>query len=339
MTTHSGVTGHKIPPQRTKPSVVVVDAPGAGYAEGAELERRLIAPHGLVRPLIVPAAEVGRLHEVNADYIILWHRVSLDASFFERTTTCRAVVCASVGYDHVDIEAARARGIPVHHVPHYGTEEVADHTLALFLALERRLGELSGHVRDGGWDWRAIGEPRRLRGLVWGLVGLGRIGLAVALRAGAFGCRVTFTDPYNHPGIEKALGIERRHDIDALLEEADVVSLHVPLTARTRHLLDAERLHRMKPGTVLINTARGALIDAAALKDALAEGRPARVGLDVVEGEPEIPGWLRDHPGALVSPHAAFYSTRSLTELRTRAAEAVLQMIAGTPVTSAVAVE
>ncbi|MDI3419850.1 C-terminal binding protein [Streptomyces luteolus] len=337
MATHTGRTVHKKPPD-VPSSVVVLDAPGAGYAEGAERERQIIGPLGDVRPLIVPAEQRGRLHEVEADYVILWHRVSLDAEFFERSASCRAVVCASVGYDHVDIEAARARGIPVYHVPHYGTEEVADHTLALFLALERRLGELRDHVRDHGWDWRAIGEPRRLSEMVWGVVGLGRIGLAVARRAQAFGFRVVFHDPYNHPGIEKALGLERSHQLDQLLGESDVVSLHVPLTQETRHLLDAGRLHRMKRGAVLVNTARGALIDVSALRAALAEERPARVGLDVVEGEPDVPMWLRIHSKALVSPHAAFYSVRSLSELRTRAAEAVRQMINGEPVTSAVEV-
>jgi D-3-phosphoglycerate dehydrogenase/C-terminal binding protein len=174
--------------------------------------------------------------------------------------------------------------------------------------------------------------------MVWGIVGLGRIGLAVARRATAFGMRVVFHDPYNHPGIEKALGVERRHDLDDLLQESDVVSLHVPLTPDTRHLLDAERLHRMKQGSVLINTARGALINIAALRDALAEERPGCVGLDVVEGEPEVPQWLPSHRQALLSPHAAFYSVESMAELRTRAAEAVRQMINGAPVTSALAV-
>ncbi|MFF4607281.1 C-terminal binding protein [Streptomyces sp. NPDC001339] len=336
--TRSGVNSSGETAHDHTPSVVVLDAPGAGYVEGADLEQEIISPFGRVRPLIVPAQDHGRLHELGADYVILWHRVSLNADFFRKSDACRAVVCASVGYDHVDIEAARARGIPVYHVPHYGTEEVADHTLALFLALERRLGELRRHVSDGGWDWRAIGDPRRLREMVWGVVGLGRIGLAVARRAQAFGLRVVFFDPYNHPGIEKALGMERQHHLDQLLEESDVVSLHVPLTTDTRHLLDAGRLHRMKQKSVLINTARGALIDISALEGALAEERPARVGLDVVEGEPDIPPWLRAHPRALISPHAAFYSVPSLAELRARAAEAVRQMISGEPVTTAVAV-
>ncbi|WP_255954762.1 C-terminal binding protein [Streptomyces odontomachi] len=320
---------------RDNPSVAVVDAPGAGYVTTTDLEEQIIAPRGEVHPLIVAQDERDRLHDLDAEYLILWHRVSLDAAFFERNKTCRAVVCASVGYDHVDTDAARTNGIAVYHVPHYGTEEVADHTLALFLALARRLQGLQEHARDGGWDWRVIGAPRRLRGMVWGVVGLGRIGLAVAQRAAAFGIRVVFHDPYNHPGVEKALGIERRHQLDELLRESDVVSLHVPLAPDTRHLLDGVRLHQMKQGAILLNTARGGLIDVAALRAALAEERPAHVGLDVVEGEPAIPQWLRSHERALLSPHAAFYSVESMAELRTRAAEAVLQMITGAPVTSA----
>ncbi len=322
----------------TAPMVAILDAPGAGYVENAEVEQRVIGSHGELRTCIVPEHERDRLQELDADYVILWHRVSLDADFFEKNRTCRAVVCASVGYDHVAVEAAHARGIAVYHVPHYGTEEVADHTLALFLALARRLGDLSGHVRDGGWDWRTIGDARRLRGSVWGVIGLGRIGLAVAERAKAFGMRVVFHDPYNHPGIEKSLGIERHADLNTLLEVSDAVSLHVPLDAGTRHLLDGERLRRMKRGAALINTARGALVDIEALKGALTEERPAWAALDVVEGEPSLPDWLRDHPQVLLSPHAAFYSVESFAELRTRAAEAVVQLINGAPVTSAILV-
>lgn len=325
-------------PHRIKPVIAILDAPGAGYVGNAEIERRVIASHGEAQPYIVPDHERSQLPELDADYVILWHRISLDAAFFERNKTCRAVVCASVGYDHVDIEAARANGVPVYHVPHYGTEEVADHTLALFLALARRLSNLRSHVREGGWDWRTIGEPRRLRGSVWGIIGLGRIGLAVAERAKAFGMHVIFHDPYNHPGIEKSLGIERCSDLNTLLEQSDTVSLHVPLDADTHHLLNRDRLSRMKQGAALINTARGALVDLGALQDALAEGHPAFAALDVVEGEPSIPAWIRNHPQVLLSPHAAFFSVESLIELRTRGAEAVVQMINGAPISSAIPV-
>lgn len=316
-------------------SVVVLDAPGGGYVERPDLESQILAPHAETRLELVSPAERDRLLDLDAEYVILWHRVSLDAEFFDRVTSCRAVICASVGYDHVDLAAASANGVPVYHIPHYGTDEVADHTLALALALVRDLPALQRHTRDGGWDWRAIGDARRLRGKVWGLIGFGRIGTAVGQRARAFGMEVAFYDPYNHPGIEKAFGFQRHLSLDRLLGAADIVSVHVPLNAGTANLLGAAELRLLKPGAVLVNTARGGVIDLDALEQALAEGRPARLGLDVVAGEPAVPNWMRQDPRVLLTPHAAFYSVESLIELRSRAAEAVLQLITGQPVTSA----
>lgn len=320
---------------RPTTSVVVLDAPGGGYVERPDLESQILAPYADTRLEIISPAERERLLSLDADYVILWHRVSLDAEFFERAKACRAVICASVGYDHVDLAAAAANRVPVYHIPHYGTDEVADHTLALALALARELPALQRHTRDGGWDWRAIGEPRRLRGRTWGLVGFGRIGTAVGQRARAFGMEVSFYDPFTHPGIEKAFGFHRHLSLDQLLATSDIVSVHVPLNAGTVNLLGAEQLRRLTPGAVLVNTARGGVVELAALKDALAEGRPARFGLDVVAGEPAVPDWLRDDPRVLLTPHAAFYSVESLIELRSRAAEAVLQLIREQPVSSA----
>jgi phosphoglycerate dehydrogenase-like enzyme len=321
-----------------KPVVAVVDAPGGGYVDDPDIEQRILGHAAEVRLHIVPEGEHHLAGGIDADYLILWHRVRLARGFFETAKRCRAVVCASVGYDHVDRVAAAAGGVPVFHVPHYGSEEVADHALALALSLARRLPELDRHVRSGGWDWQAIGDARRLREMTCGLIGFGRIGMAVAQRMKALGMRVVFHDPYTHPGIEKPLTVERVHRLDDLLGQADIVSVHVPLDTATRHLLGARELGLLKPGAILVNTARGAVVDAAALRTALEDRRPAYVGLDVVEDEPGIPQWLREHPRALVTPHAAFYSVQSLTELRTRAAEAVLQMLDGTQVTSAFAV-
>lgn len=324
----------------TRPSVAIVDAPGGGYVEHPDIELELLGALAETRLEIIGPDDEDRLLRLDADYVILWHRVSLHATFFETAAgRTRAVVCASVGYDHVDLDAAGAAGIQVYHIPHYGTEEVADHTLALALALARRLPQLREHTLDGGWDWRVIGPAPRLRGRVWGVAGLGRIGTAVAQRAAAFGMRCVFYDPFAHPGIEKALAMERFGDLAGLLAAADVVSVHVPLTESTWHLLGAAELGQMKPGSILVNTSRGAVVDAAALRGALEAGRPGLVGLDVVEGEPGIPPWLREHPRALLTPHAAFYSVESLTELRTRAAQTVAQMLTGQPVTAAFPVE
>jgi lactate dehydrogenase-like 2-hydroxyacid dehydrogenase len=318
--------------------ITVVDAPSGGYLDRPDIEQEILATNAEVELLLVTESTRDELLRLKSPYLILWHRVALDAAFFERNTACRAVVCASVGYDHVDVDAARRHGVGIYHVPQYGTEEVADHTLAVFLAVSRKLIELDRHVRGGGWDWRLAHGIRRLRGQTWGVVGLGRIGLAVAERARAFGMRLAFHDPYNHPGIEKSLDLTRAHTLDDLLAISDVLSLHVPLDRQTHHLIGAAQLRAMRPGSCLINTARGAIIDLSALGGALAEERPGSVALDVVEGEPALPQWLRHHPRVLLTPHAAFYSVESLIELRTRAAEAVRQLLAGTPVTTAIRV-
>lgn len=319
-------------------SVAVIDAASGGYVDKLDIEEKIIAPVGSVREYLISPQNRGVLFEIEEPYLILWHSVELDMEFFEKNRRCQAVVCASVGYNHVDIKAARKRRVDIYHVPHYGTEEVADHTLALFLTAVRRLPELAQHVREGGWDWRRAAGVRRLRGTTWGIVGLGRIGLAVAARAKAFGMRVAFHDPYNHPGVEKALDLIRKPTLAALLADSDVVSLHVPLDDSTHHLIGAGELALMRPGSYLINTARGALIDVAALRAALAEGHPGFAALDVVEHEPALPAWLTTHPRALLSPHSAFYSVESLIELRTRAATAARELVGGSTVTAAVRV-
>lgn len=316
-------------------TVAVVDAPSGGYVDQLDIERQIIGTDS-VRKYLIPPDDRDVLYQIGEPYMILWHHVGLDAEFFDRTENCRAVVCASVGFNHVDVAAAHRLGIEIYHVPQYGTEEVADHTIALFLAGARRLPALAEHVRGGGWDWRVATGVRRLRGSTWGIVGLGRIGLAVAMRARAFGMRVAFHDPYVHPGVEKSLDLVRTPTLAELLADSDVVSLHVPLDERTHHLLGADELALMRPGSSLINTARGALVDVAALRPALEDGRPGHVALDVVEHEPHIPDWLTEHPRALLSPHSAFYSIESLTELRTRAARAALELVNRSPVTAAV---
>lgn len=324
--------------QHSPASVAIVDAPSGGYVDKVDLEQEVIGTAGGICKYLIPPGDREMLYRIREPYLILWHHVSLSAEYFERATNCKAVVCASVGFNHVDIAAAHRHGVRIYHVPHYGTEEVADHTLALFLAATRRLPQLAAHVQSGGWDWQLATGIRRLRDSTWGIVGLGRIGLAVASRAKAFGMRVAFYDPYNHPGIEKALALSRQPTLAALLADSDVVSLHTPLNAETHHLIGAGELALMRPGAHLVNTARGALIDVNAMRPALDDGRLASVALDVVEHEPALPNWLITHPRAVLSPHAAFYSVESMVELRTRAARAALELINETPVTAAVPV-
>jgi len=267
-----------------------------------------------------------------ADAILLFHDISIvGESSFALAPRCRCVVRAGVGYNNVDVDAATRHGVVVCNVPDYGTEEVADHAIMFLLALVRRLVPSHQAIRSGNWDYRtAVGAPR-LRGKTLGVVGCGRIGTAAALRAKALGLDVVFYDPYLRQGMDKALGIRRVYRLDELLEQSHFVSLHCYLDATTRHLMSARTIAQMRPGAILINTARGPLVDESALLDALDSGHIAAAGLDVVEFEPLENERLRHHPNVLLTPHTAFYSVEGYTELRTKTAQEIRRILLGEP--------
>ena len=200
----------------------------------------------------------------------------IDADFIARIPNCRVIVRAGVGFDQIDLEAAGRAGIPVCNTPDYGTSEVADHAIALTLALTRGIVSYHEHlVADPIQGFNSALAPlvRRSRGRTFGVVGFGRIGTATALRAKAFGFRVVGFDPYVSAGTEIALGIERVGALEALLDAADIVSLHCPLTAETKGMIGAEAFRRMKPNAILINTARGEIVDVSAMIAAIRAGR------------------------------------------------------------------
>jgi phosphoglycerate dehydrogenase-like enzyme len=257
-----------------------------------------------------------------ADAILLFHDISiLGESSFAQAPRCRGVVRAGVGYNNIDIEAATRHGVIVCNVPDYGTEEVADHAIMFLLALARRLVPSHEAIRSRTWDYRtAVGTPR-LRGKTFGIIGCGRIGTATALRAKALGLDIVFYDPFLRQGMDKALGIRRVYQLEDLLDQSHFVSLHCYLDAANHHLINERTIARMRPGSILINTARGPLVDEHALLDALDSGHVAAAGLDVVEREPLENERLRQHPHVLLTPHTAFYSVEGYHELRTKTAE------------------
>lgn len=269
---------------------------------------------------------------LGAEALILWHGPVVNASAINRLKNCRALIRNGVGYDSVDIAAATARNIPVCNVPDYGTEEVADHALALTLALCRQLFALDVEAKRLGWRIHNFGKMRRLRTLQFGIIGLGRIGTATALRAKAFGFRVLFFDPYVPSGTHKALGIERVGSLDELLRNADVVSIHCPLTNETRGLIGARELASMKPSAHLVNTARGEIVQKAPLFAALRSGNLAGAGLDVVENEPLRTPEEAATPNLIVTCHAAFCSPEGMIEMRTTSAKIARAAILGQPV-------
>jgi C-terminal binding protein len=268
----------------------------------------------------------------DADAILLFHDISIvGETSFARAPRCRCVVRAGVGYNNVDVEAATRHGVVVCNVPDYGTEEVADHAIMFLLAIVRRLVTSHEAIRTGVWDYRTAAGAPRLRGKTFGVIGCGRIGTATAMRAKALGLDVVFYDPYLRQGMDKALGIRRVYQLEDLLEQSDYVSLHCYLDATNRHMISTEAIARMRPGAVLINTARGPLVDERALLEALDSGQISAAGLDVVETEPLENERLRRHPNILLTPHTAFYSVEGYRELRTKTAEEVRRILLGEP--------
>ena len=271
-------------------------------------------------------------HVGAADAMIVFHEIDrIGETTFTAAPKCRVAVRAGVGYNNIDIESAARHGVVVCNVPDYGTEEVADHAIMLLLAVARRLIPSHTAIRAGDWHYRtAVGAPR-LRGTTLGIVGCGRIGSATALRAKALGLDVVFFDPYVPAGVDKALGIRRVFTLAELLTQSHFVSLHCYLDQATRHLINTNTLALMRTGAVLINTARGAVVDQVALMDALDSGRLSGAGLDVVEREPLDDERLRLHPNVILTPHSAFYSVEGFIELRSKAAEEVRRVLVGEP--------
>ena len=266
---------------------------------------------------------------LDADVLILWHSVPVTAATIGRLRNCRALIRNGVGFDSVDTVAAAQRGIPVCNVPDYGTEEVADHAIALTLALIRQLFPLDAEAKRLGWKIEVAPKMRRLRTLTFGLIGLGRIGIATALRAKALGFRAIFFDPYAPTGTHKAVGVERVATLDELLRAADVVSVHCPLTAETRGMIGTREIAAMKPGSFLVNTARGDIVQKAPVFAALRSGHLAGAGLDVVEAEPLRSAEEAATLNLIVTCHAAFCSPEGLVEMRSTSAKIARAAVLG----------
>lgn len=239
---------------------------------------------------------------------------------------CRIVARYGIGVDNVDLAAAAARGVTITNVPDYSVEEVAVHTLGLLLALIRRLPEASRLVAAGGWGLDGLRPIRRLSTQRAGLVGFGRIARHLAGYLAAMGCEVVAYDPF----IEPQPGIPPLVSLPDLLSGCDLISLHVPLTPQTHGLIGPAELAMMKPGAVLVNTARGPLVDVDALVGALRAGQIRAAALDVLDQEPprpdRIPG---DIPNLLVTPHMAYYSEESIAESQRKAATQVIKVLTG----------
>ena len=264
----------------------------------------------------------------DADAVLVTY-AKLPGELLRELKRCKAIGRFGLGVDNIDLPAAKTLGITVTYVPDYCMHEVSDHAMALVLALVRKIPLSNKLVQSGRWEVPPIVPLRRLEGQVLGLVGFGNIPRTLAPKAKAFGLRVVVHDPYVTPDVLAAASVEDA-SFDALLGMSDFISVHAPLLPATRGLINASAFTRMKKGAYLINTARGALVDEAALVAALDSGTLGGAALDVVASEPlakDSPLLGRDN--VILTPHTAFYSVEALEELQTKCASDVARVLSG----------
>lgn len=269
--------------------------------------------------------------QAGAAEVVLTQYAPLDAHVLARLPECRTIVRYGVGVDNIDVGAATELGIQVVNVPDYGVEEVADHAVALLFSLLRGLNHLVEEALAGNWTYEAAIPLQRVDGLTIGVIGCGRIGGSFVQRMRGIGLPVLVNDPQKadrppaDPGVHMV-------SLDEVLAHSDAVSLHVPLTDATHHLIDGAALAKMRPGSYLINTARGGLVDSRALLAALDSGHVAGAGLDVLEEEPAPPGDpLVTHPRTIVTPHSAWYSEQAYETLKSEVAREALRALRAEP--------
>lgn len=300
--------------------VQIVHIDPDGFEDVAIEQSTLAAELGSIEFETVDTGGEAIADNVEAADIILTHYAAVPASVMD-ATGCSVITCYATGVDNVDVEAATERGIPVTNVPKYCDDEVGEHILTLALALRRGLPQFENHTADGGWDWRAAEAVRTATTQTLGFFAFGRKARVAARKAEAFGFDIVAHDPYLSADEIRDAGAEPV-SFGELVEESDVLSLNAPLTPETEARFDASVFDRMLEGSILINTARGKLVDEAALVDALDDGPLCGAGLDVLATEPPEPdNPLLHHPDTIVTPHAAWYSPGAVERVRRRGSQ------------------
>ena len=299
-----------------------------GYAS-TRYEREVIEAAGgeFIDAGAKPLSEALRLAE-DAE-AVMCRRAEITAERIKQFRRCKTIVRYGIGTDNIDLQAATAAGIVVGHVPDYCIDEVSVHAIGLWLACVRRIVYTHQKVTAGQWDVHRTDPIWRVAGRTFGLVGLGKIGRAVAGKLQGWGLRLLATDPYVEPEVARALNTELV-SLEDLLRQSDYVSLHTPLLPETRGLINAQSLSWIKRGAMLVNTARGPLVDGQALLNALESGQVGQAGLDVFEEEPLPAGSpLLGHPRVVISDHAAWYSEESQVDLQRKAAQVAVAVCRG----------
>lgn len=263
-----------------------------------------------------------------ADGVIVCY-AKMPASVIEQLKKCKVMARTGIGVDNVDIDAASRKGIVVTNVPEYCEDEVSDHAMAMLLTLVRKIPFANKRAHAGKWETGAVNPIHRLRGRTLGLVGLGKIPKLVAAKAQAFGLHVQTYDPYIPAQAAAKLGV-KSVSLPELLSTSDYVSIHAPLTPETKNMFNADAFRQMKRGALLVNTARGPLVDVEALVDALAAGQLAGAALDVLPTEPPpVDSRLLGRDDVILTPHIGFYSEESMIDLQTKAAQQVALVLSG----------
>ena len=272
------------------------------------------------------------------DAVIISYKFKVSKNLIDLLINCKSIVCVCVGFDNVDYDYAATKGIKVFNVPDYGTNDVADHALALFLSYSRRILTYNSNIKSDpikNWNPKLVRTYHRLTGMNFGIIGLGRIGTAVAFRAKALGMNVLFFDPYIPSGYDKTYQFKRCNDLYELFEQSNVISIHAPLTDETFHMIDQKCLEKARYQPIIINTSRGKIIDSSSICFALKNSIIEALLCDVLEQEPpaqddELISLANNSDYSdriIITPHAASYAEESQYEMRYKAAERAMKSL------------
>jgi lactate dehydrogenase-like 2-hydroxyacid dehydrogenase len=301
--------------------ILIIDSLQTPYIDNLSIEQEIFQCNYLNLKQGIQSCSAMELRM--AKVVVIFYGNTLNAQHIQQMLNCCGIVVATTGYNHVDINAASKAGIPVCNLINPTYEDVADHTMLLILASIRKLKITLRSIENKQWNWQAAYGIQRLKDQTLGLIGYGNIGQAVAIRAAGFGFNIITYDPF-YSDIE----VTKVSTLRELLINSDIVSLHCPLTSSTYHLLNKNTLEFCRTGVVIINTARGELIDQKAAIQLLKKGKIGALGLDVLEDESLIPQELIESASVILTPHMAFYSTYSHKAFRTAAAQAAVNFLA-----------
>lgn len=310
----------------TKKKIVMVNTEGVGKSvEEAYLQRNGYTDYELIR--IDSEDDEDFFQEAeDADGVIIVY-ANMNEQAFSRLKKCKVLTTQCIGVNNIDLEAATRHGVYVGNVPDYCIEEVAVHTVAMFLACVRKIGIYDRSIRAGKWDVAVGGEVHRTKGKTYGLVSYGNIPKRIAELLQPFGIRVIAYDPYAKDSAFENGNAKRVDTLEELLAESDYISIHTPLLDSTRHMIGKEQFEAMKDGVVIIATGRGGVVDEEALKEAILSGKAAAAGIDVIEDEKGCNSVLKGLEQVIMTPHAAYYSEEALVEVREKAVSQILEVL------------